>query len=540
MDGTGEKAGGRRGIGQTLGALLAVSALILTGLMPAARAQQGIQAGTKPGYGGSIAVANQQPDCLDPQKTGLAASDAVFSQVVDPLVFIDDRGHLRPNLALRWTVSHGGRLLTFHLRHGVRFSNGDPLDANAVRYTFDRALNPAIKSPITASNLSVVRTVKVVSRDTVQLVLKTPSRPLMTFLADSYEGILDPRVTGKQGNGSCQNPIGTGPFKVSSVGPGFSSVTLVRNPYHTWETPAAHNHGRAYLARLVFKTITSDATRVSELLTGDVDITSVAGAQIGRVKGNRSIALHSIPAQGEAYLGFNFAHPPFDTLAVRRAVAEAIDREAIVKAALDGLGEPVYAALPPTVLNGLPTATARRYAAPYNPSDARRIVATRHAAGPYTLLVPQLPQFQATGELLQAELTQVGMTVKVVAKPVPDYLSMAGRGQFDLNLWGWTYNDPDVLFLLFHSSQGKGAGGNFTNYSGARLDDLLVRGRETLNNRKARSIYQQIQVFMARKSFIVPLALSTQPTAVRSRVKGWHFVRPANETLYQDAYVPGK
>jgi peptide/nickel transport system substrate-binding protein len=183
---------------------------------------------------------------------------------------------------------------------------------------------------------------------------------------------------------------------------------------------------------------------------------------------------------------------------------------------------------------------ARRYAAPYNPRDARRLLAAAHATGPYTLLVPQLPQFSASAELIQAELAQVGMTVTIVAKPVPDYLSLAGQGQFDMNLWGWSYNDPDILFLLFHSSQGKGAGGNFTNYSGAGLDDLLVKGRETVDSRKARSIYRQIQVFMARQSFIVPLALSTQPTGVRSRVKGWHFVRPANVMLYQDASVVGR
>ena len=149
------------------------------------------------------------------------------------------RGHFRSDLALSWTISHGGKQLTFHLRHGVRFSNGDPFDANAVRYTFQRALNPATKSPVTAGDLAAVRAVRVPDRYTVQLILETPSRPLLTALTSSYDSILDPRATSRQGTASCQDPIGTGPFKVSAVGPGFSSVTLVRNAYHTWETPAA-------------------------------------------------------------------------------------------------------------------------------------------------------------------------------------------------------------------------------------------------------------------------------------------------------------
>jgi len=520
-----------------VGVLLGVSALLAATWVPAARAQHGKRAQATPGYGGSIAVAIQQPDCLDPQKTGLSASDSVMSQVMDPLMFIDDRGHFRPDLAVGWKISNGGKLLTFHLRHGVRFSNGDPFDANAVRYTVERALNPATKSPVTAGDLAAVRTVKVLDRYTVQLILKTPSRPLMTSLTSSYDGILDPRATSKQGNESCQDPIGTGPFKVSEVGPGFSSITLVRNDYHTWETPAAHNRGRAYLSRIVFKTITSDATIVSELLTGGVDIASVAGTQIARVRGNRNIDLHSIPEQGEVFVGFNYAHPPFDRLQVRRAVAEAVDRRALIKAALNGLGEPVYSALPPTVLYGLPSKTARRYAARYDPRDARRLVAAGHTTGPYTLLVPQLPQFSTAAELIQAELAQVGMAVNIVAEPVPAYLSSAGQGRFDIYLLGWSYNDPDVLYTMFHSSQGKGAGLNFTNYGGATLDHLLVQGRETVNSTKAHRIYQRIQVFMARQSFIVPLALSTQPIGVRSRVKEWHYVKPANATLYQDAYV---
>lgn len=201
-----------------------MTALVLAVFAPSASAHRGQRAQGKPGYGGTIAVANQQPDCLDPQKSGLAASEDVFSQVVDPLLAIDDSGRLRPDLALSWTISAKGKLLTFHLGRGVRFSNGDPFDARAVKYTFERALNPATRSPVTAGNLDAVQTITAPDRYTVRLSLKTPSRPLMTSLADLYQGILDPKATETEGDESCQKPIGAGPFEVSSVGPGFSSI----------------------------------------------------------------------------------------------------------------------------------------------------------------------------------------------------------------------------------------------------------------------------------------------------------------------------
>jgi len=246
-----------------------------------------------PTSGGSVTIANPStPDCLDPQKTALSASFFVFSSVVDPLFTIDDGGHIRPDLATSYTFGAGGTTLTVSLRHGVRFSNGDPFDASAVTYTFDRALNPATKSPATAASLASLKSTQVVNPYTVRLVLKTPYRPLLTQLAGAYQGILDPKAPP-----TCQSVTGTGPFKIQSVGPGFSSVTVARNPYHTFETSWARNQGPAYLDRIVFNSIVSNATSVSDLLSGGADISSVLGTQLNRVQGNTGIARHNVPVQ---------------------------------------------------------------------------------------------------------------------------------------------------------------------------------------------------------------------------------------------------
>ncbi len=274
-----------RGLRQGLVALAGLAALGATISVPAAHART---APAGPARGGSIAIADAgAPDCLDPQKTALSASNFVFANIVDPLFSVDEHGKIRPYLATGYTYNASGTEITIALRHGVRFSNGDPFTASAVKYTFDRAVNPATKSPASGSSLGTVTETQVVDPYTVRLVLKTPYRPLLVLaLTNSYLGILDPKVTT-----TCQNVIGTGPYKIQSVGPSYSTVTLVRNPYHTFAPAWGYNQGAPYLDKIVFRSILSDATTVSELLSGGVDLGGVTGTQVNRVGGNaRAIA----------------------------------------------------------------------------------------------------------------------------------------------------------------------------------------------------------------------------------------------------------
>jgi peptide/nickel transport system substrate-binding protein len=506
---------------------------LIAGVAPTTRASQP----AAPRYGGSInARDDATPDCIDPQKTALGASDAIFEEVVDTLVTQDEKGKLRPSLALKWKFSNGGKVITFNLRHGVRFSNGHSLTASDVKATFLRALDPATKSPGTFGFLGPMKTVKVIDPYTVQLVMKTPYRPLMTNLAIGYEGILDVKAMNKEGTTQgCQYPIGSGPYKVQSVAAGFSSVTLVRNPYHTWETAWAHNQGKPYLDKVTWTPILSDATAVSELLSGSIDITTVPGPELSRINGNSSIKQHKIYTQGEAYLGFNTSHPPFDKVAVRKAISEAINRSDIVKAALQGLGEPAYSPIPQT----LPyyDKTSPTYSPKYNPTAAQGVLAANHVTGPYTLLAFNDPTTSAVAEIIQAQLQNVGVKVNIVTKPIGDYVGVAGKGQFDMNYLGWGWNDPDLLYQLFHSSQENGAGLNFTSYKSAKLDNLIIQGRETPNAKKAAKVYAQLQRFMLQQALIDPLYVPETITATSARVKGFHTNISGFEPLFQDLYL---
>jgi ABC-type transport system substrate-binding protein len=383
----------------------------------------------------------------------------------------------------------------------VRFSNGDTLDASSVKYTLDRIHDPATHA-VAASALNAVQAVNVVDRYTVRLVMSAPFRPILTALANpGGSSIVERKAVEQEGDKFCQYPVSSGAFMVKSVGPGFSTITLARSPYHIWERPDAHNRGRAYLSSFVMKYIPDPAAEVSELLIGVY------------------------------YLGFNTSHPPFNKLAVRKAIAEAIDRKAGIKVSLGGLGVPAYSPVPVTV--PFYDKHSKSYAIQYNPKDARRILAANHVTGPYTLMTPS---YQAAAEFVQAELAQAGVKVNIVTG---DYSTQL-KGQFDLNMTRTGMVDPDQLYTLFHSSQTPANGDqNVTFYHSATLDNLLVKGRETLNTGKARTINAEAQRYIDTHVVMDPLWTDVTMMGVRARVHGWHTGILGFNPLAQDLYVRG-
>ncbi len=523
---------GHHPIGRVVGSVAVTGVLLVAGFAGTARAHN---VALKPARGGSYAfrLANA-PDCLDPQKTAEGSSDEIDSYILDGLLSLNNKGRYVGDLATRYKSSDGGKKITFVLRRGVRFSNGDPFNAAAVKYTFDRGLNPATKSPVTSGDLASVSAVKVLNNYSVQLVLKTPNRPLLGNLAGGYTGILDPKATRSQGRNSCQAPVGTGPYMVKSVGPAFSTVTLVANPHHTWAPSWVHNKGKPYITTVQFKSITSDATAISELLTGGIDIAPIPGTQLNRVKGHKSIALKRLPSESVDFLSFNTAHAPFNNVQVRRAVAALINRSSIVKAALNGQGKPDYSPLPPAIpfydknlKSALPA---------YNVSQAARVIAANHATGPYDLLATNDPTTMTIAEVIQAAAAQAGMQLKIDPKALADYVPAAAKGQFDINLLAYTYPDPDILYLLMNSTQGGGAGLNFTGYKNAVLDELTVAGRTTLSAKKASKIYREIQVFDDKNALIIGLVSPTSLLGVNARIKGYHTDSEGGIAI-QDLYI---
>jgi len=493
-----------------------------------------------PLHGGSYSYrTGDAADCLDPQKTGSATADLIDTYVFDPLLSIDPKGRYVGDLATKYSVSTGGTRLRFTLRKNVVFSNGDPLTAQDVKFTFDRALNTATKSPLTASLLASIKATKVINKYAVELDLKTANRPLLTNLASAYTGILDKKWFQTHATSTCTRPIGSGAYKVQSTGGDFSTVVVVANSRHKFGPAWVKNKGVPYVKTVSFKVIASDATAVSELLSRGVDFSNIPGTQLTRVKGHATVQLHRLKSQTVTFIEFNTARPPFNDLQVRKAFVELINRPAMVKAALAGLGQPIYGPLSP----GIPyyDKAAGKYMPKYNPTAAAKVISSRHLTGPYNFLTLSIPDLSTEAEIVQQAAGQAGMQLKIVNKSgVGDFVSDAAKGNFDVLSLEITYPDPDVLYLVLHTSQGGGKGFNFTGLtSNPKLDALLQRGRTTLAGKKIRTIYDQAQVLINKQLNYVGVVAPTGIIGVRSTVKGYHVDASGNMAI-QDLYVKSK
>ena len=226
-----------------------------------------------PPHGGSIKYnLGVVLDCADAARSGEAASLTIVNLMADTLITQNNRGKFVPDLATKWSFSHGGKWITFTLRRGAKFSNGHVVNAAAVKDNLLRPENNGIVGPVTS--------VKVNGAHKLTIELSSPFRPALANLAFLVP-IYDPKTITKN---DCTSVVGSGPFKIASVGPGFSSIVFKRNPRHNWNVPYGKNHGPAYLSLVNVQAVNDPATSVSELLSGELDASSIAGTQLKRVK----------------------------------------------------------------------------------------------------------------------------------------------------------------------------------------------------------------------------------------------------------------
>jgi peptide/nickel transport system substrate-binding protein len=514
-------------------AFIAIAIITLAGTAHTTMAGRQVSASHTPHQGGTLSIRTIGPDdCFDGEVTTTNVANQIDLALLDPLLTEDQHGKPSPDLATRWTITNGGKVVTFYLRHGVRFSNGDPFNADSVKWNFDWVLNPKNKSPWSGA-LGPLKAIRVLNPYAIQLDLKTPYRPLLVSLSSLYLGMVDPKTTAKLGSHVCSSVVGTGPFKLQSVGPGFNPVTVVRNVYHTWSTPWGYNHHPAYLNKIIFKPFLSDATAISELITGGVQVSEVAPSELPRVQHNPNIVIKRYPDEGEYYLWFNEKHPPFNSAAVRRAVAEAVSRNTLVKAAVNGLGLPAYSFLPARVPNYDPQSP--KYAAPYNPSEAARILKAHNVTGNYSFVTFNDPTSTLAGELIQSELGRAGMKVQVQPHSAQDAIAQLDKGSFDILLGYYSINDADSLYLSFSP----GAPGLF--YTNPTLTKYVTDGRENTNPAAVRQDYYLAQRFINQNTLADPLFSPLDLFGLNKRVHGWHIdfftLGYTVEPLPQDLWV---
>jgi len=444
------------------------------------------------------------PENLDPTMNLSSIRAAVGVSMFDSLVGRDVEGRIVPELAESWKLLDD-TTWQLKLRRNVVFHNGEPFNAEAVRFTLQRVLDPNQKSPNRANIAEIVR-VDVLDDVTVSLVTRAPYAPLLNRLIDFP--ILPPKYTAEKGNQAfALRPVGTGPFRF---------VELVKDDRLVVEAFDRHWRGAPKIQRITFKPIPEPFTRAAALRNGEVDVITTVPPTLAReLERVAGVRVHRVPSTWQIYLGLNALKKPLADARVRQALNYATDVEAIIKNVMDGNGRRLVGPFTPNMF-GYDSGVRG-----YSPDPARAktlLVEAGYPDGLEITLESPAGRYQGDKEIAEAlggQWQKAGFKPKVQVAEWGAYFKRYLGKQFQdaylLGLGG-PMQDGDELFNLV-SSKGRGL-----YYKNERIDQLFDRGRSTMEPARRRTIYSELAKAMVEDATWVFLMQQVDIYATRERL----------------------
>ncbi len=407
-----------------------------------------------------IAAIAGEPDQLDPHKTTAYFSFEVLENVYDTLVEPDENLEMRPALAESWEVSGDQLTWTFHLRHGVTFHDGSPFTADDVVYSYKRIIDQKLAN---ADRFRAVTDVAAPDKSTVKITVAQPTPNLLSNIG-GFKGMAIVQRKNVESGEIATHPIGTGPFAFKSAKSG-DSITLVANKNY-WGGPPL-------ISGVTFRFIPEASTALSALQAGEIDWTdSIPTQRIEELKADDSINLGVTPSNDYWYLTLNEARKPWNDVRVRRAIAYAVDRRAIVQATSYGTATANQLAIP----KGSPWYTEYHgYTL-----DIAKAKSLLDEAGVKDLTLEMMattdyPETVTAAQIIADNLAALGITVKIRSTDFATWLDDENAGNFDMLMMGWLGNiDPDDFY---YAQQHTGGKSNAQKYSNPDVDGLLDAAR---------------------------------------------------------------
>ncbi|TYB36221.1 MAG: ABC transporter substrate-binding protein [Flexistipes sinusarabici] len=468
-----------------------------------------------------------EPKSLDPATITAVNDFRIVMNIYDGLTrYKDGSLEVEPALAKSWDISKDGTVYTFHLRENITFHDGTPFNASAVKFNFDRMLNKKhpyhdVTGPFPLSFFfSSVEKVTVVDEYTVRFQLKEPYAPFLSNLAYPTGLIVSPEAVKKYGEDFGRNPVGTGAYKFVEWESNQRVVVEKNQDY--WD-------GVPKLKAVIFRPITNSNTRVTEMLSGGLDImveTPPDSLQIFRKKSGFTVYEQAGPHLW--FLILNMKEGPFTDIRMRHAVNYAINKKAIVENILKGTA---------TVANS-PTPAAFAWAHndnlepyPYNPQKAKKLIKEAGYKGAeLTFYITEggsgMLAPKAMGTAIQADLAKIGLDVKIQTFEWNTFLSKVNdglEGKADMAEMAWMTNDPDTLpYLALRTDAWPDKGGfNSGYYSNPEVDKLLEKARRSTNQQKRAEYYKKMQKIVYEDAPWAFIANWKQNAVSRANVKNF-------------------
>ncbi|MGE0715757.1 MAG: ABC transporter substrate-binding protein [Alphaproteobacteria bacterium] len=462
----------------------------------------------------------EDPDVMDPTTARTFVGRLVFAAICDKLLDTDKDLNLVPQLATAWKWSDDQKQLTLTLRPNVKFHDGEPMDAAAVKYSLERHLTfPGSRRK---SELSQVKTVTVVDPLTVRLDLSVPFAPLIAQLTDRAGMIVSPKAAQAMGDKFGSAPVCAGPYKwVERV---QQDRIVVERFADYWDK------GAVAFDRIHYLPVVDATVRLANLQSGQLDIVErVAATDVDTVKKNSRLRLAQVTELGYLGISFNIANgekantPLGKDPRVRQAIEAAIDREAINQVVFNGLftpGNQWVSPQSPWYAKSVP-------APKRDVAKARRLLAEAGVSNlSFTVNLPSGSENAQVMQVIQAMLSEAGIDMKLRTLEFATSLQMAAKGDFEAYFIGWSGRvDPDGNIWAFASCE---AAQNDSRYCNPEMDKWLKEARSTSDRERRMAAYAEAAKIMAHDLPGIYLYHRTWFYGLSGRVQGF---RPVPDGL---------
>ncbi len=473
------------------------------------------------------------PQSSTPQTKTLIIGSAADLGTIDPAVAMDNSAwkisypaydrlvqykgsetEVEPSVAKSWDVSPDGLTWTFHLRDDVKFADGTPLDANAVKFSFDRLMKIK-QGPSDA--FPTLESVTVVDPYTVQFKLNKVFPPFLSTLATNGGSIVNPAVMKHEKDGDMgQNWLathteGSGPYQVAEWQP---------SQYIKLKANAGYWGGKPKLDTILVKTIKDPSAQRMALEKGDIDIAeNIPVDQIEELKKNPEINVFESPSLMVDYLYLNTQKPALSNPKVRQAISYAIDYQGIISSVWQGNATQMRGPIP----DGLWGHDPGVFQYTRDVAKAKALLEEAHAGGlTLTLMYSDgKAWWEPEAQIIQNNLADIGITVKLEKIAYATQREKIDKGDFDMTLGVWSpdYADPYMFMNYWFDSNNFGLAGNRAFYKNPQVDDLVRKAATITDAQKRVELYRQAQdiimqdapyVFLVQKNYQLPMRKSVQ------------------------------
>jgi peptide/nickel transport system substrate-binding protein len=486
--------------------LAILASAVLTSLVGGAQTQVQAQTTLR------IGIA-EDPDILDPSIGRTYVGRIVFSAFCDKLFDIDEKLNIVPQLALSHETSADGKEMTIKLRPGVKFHDGEPLDAEAAKFSIERHMT--LPTSFRKSELASVDHVEVVDPLTIKLVLKTPYSPLIAQLTDRSGMMVSPKAAKEAGDKFGLHPVCAGPYKF---------VERVQQDRMVFEKFADYwNKDNVHIDRVVFLPIVDATVRLANLKSGGLDlIERVLATDIKDVRADSRLVLSTAPELGYLGLTVNVGNdknkgPLSQSAKVRQALDLSIDREALNQVVFNGEFTPGNQWVSPTH-------PYYQKAFPVHGRDIAKAKALLKEAGvttPVTVdyMIPKGAENEAVAQVIQSMAAEAGFDIKIRAVEFATTFKQAQAGEFQIFQINWSGRiDPDGNSYIFMRSK---APQNDGGYANPDADKLMEDGRATSNVAERKAIYEKLTKILLDDLPIIYIYHRTLLIAHTTKLQGY-------------------